>query len=74
MRELKIEKQLIHILSEHENQWRYRKDIKTEADLWVNFRSHLNRLNVSVLDGNQITDQEFEQISLSFKQLTSTPF
>ncbi|MDK9864068.1 hypothetical protein [Staphylococcus equorum] len=48
-KELKIENQFIKILSEKENQWRYREDIKTEPDLWNNFRAHLNRLNIAIL-------------------------
>lgn len=72
--ELSIESQFIHILSEQENQWRFRPDLKTEADLWVNFRMHLNRLNTAVLEGLMLTDLEFERVRIEFLRLTSSPF
>lgn len=73
-KELKIEKQFVQILSEKENQWRYRKDLKSELDLWNNFRAHLNRLNISILEEIPITDNEFENIKVEFNRLTSSPF
>ncbi|AOT56400.1 type I restriction endonuclease subunit R [Weissella soli] len=72
--ELSIESQFIHILSEQENQWRFRPDLKTEADLWINFRMHLNRLNTAVLEGLMLTDLEFERVRVEFLRLTSSPF
>ncbi len=45
-----IENQFIQILSEKENQWTYRPDLKSEEALWQNFRSHLNRINLAVLE------------------------
>ncbi len=72
--ELSIENQFIHILSEKENQWRFRSDLKTEADLWSNFRNHLNRLNTAVLEGLALTDTEFERVRVEFLRLTSSPF
>ncbi len=44
-----IENQFIQILSEKENQWTYRPDLKSEETLWQNFRGHLNRINLAVL-------------------------
>ena len=41
MRENEIEKKLIDILTTEQNQWTYRKDLKTEADLWNNLRGHI---------------------------------
>lgn len=73
-KELTIEKQFIQILSEHENQWRYRSDIKSEDDLWDNFRAHLNRLNITILKEQPITDSEFKNIKANFGRLTSSPF
>lgn len=35
-----IENQFIQILSEKENQWTYRPDLKSEEALWQNFRGH----------------------------------
>lgn len=49
-----IENQFIQILSEKENQWTYRPDLKSEEALWQNFRSHLNRINLAVL-GEQLS-------------------
>ena len=45
-----IENQFIQILSEKENQWTYRPDLKSEEALWQNFRGHLNRINLAVLE------------------------
>lgn len=61
-----IENQFIHILSEQENQWRYRPELKTEADLWDNFRNHLNRLNTALLEGDLLTDVEFDRVRVEF--------
>ncbi len=69
-----IENQFIHILSEQENQWRYRPELKTEADLWDNFRNHLNRLNTALLEGDLLTDVEFDRVRVEFLRLTSSPF
>lgn len=49
--EKEIEDQFIYILSEDENQWRYRNDIRTEEALWQNLRVHLNRINQVQLSG-----------------------
>ena len=72
--EAQIEKSFIGILSEHENQWTYRSDIKSEAALWENLRGHINRINIAPLDGAVLTDGEFIQIKNEFKRLTQTPF
>jgi len=44
--EAKIEKDFIGILTERENQWTYRSDIKTEAALWENLRGHIDRISL----------------------------
>ena len=72
--EKEIEDQFIHILSEAENQWRYRDDIRTEEALWQNLRVHLNRINQAQLSGTQLTNTEFERIRVEFGRLTATPF
>lgn len=72
--EKEIEDQFIHILSEAENQWRYRNDIRTEEALWQNLRVHLNRINQAQLSGTQLTNTEFERIRVEFGRLTATPF
>lgn len=48
-----IEDQFIQILSEKEDQWTYRPDLKSEESLWQNFRGHLNRMNLAVLEEQQ---------------------
>ena len=69
-----IENQFIQILSEKENQWTYRPDLKSEEALWQNFRSHLNRINLAVLGEQPLTDKEFKQVKVEFSRLTGTPF
>lgn len=69
-----IENQFIQILSEKENQWTYRPDLKTEDALWQNFRGHLNRINLSLLEDKLLTDKEFNQVKVEFSHLTGTPF
>lgn len=60
--EAQIEKSLIEILTERENQWTYRPELKTEADLWNNLRGHINRINFAKLEGVPLTDREFVAI------------
>ena len=69
-----IENQFIQILSEKENQWTYRPDLKSEEALWQNFRSHLNRISLAVLGEQLLTDKEFKQVKVEFSRLTGTPF
>ena len=72
--ENQIERTLIDILTQRENQWTYRSDIKTETALWDNLRCHINRINLKELDGVHLTDKEFTQLKNEFKRLTATPF
>jgi len=51
--ENQIEQSLMDILTQRENQWAYRPDIKTETALWSNLRHHINRINLKELDGEQ---------------------
>ncbi|USI61916.1 restriction endonuclease subunit S (plasmid) [Lactococcus lactis subsp. lactis] len=69
-----IENQFIQILSEKENQWTYRPDLKSEEALWQNFRGHLNRINLAVLEEQLLTDKKFKQVKVEFSRLTGTPF
>ena len=50
-----IEQKLIEQLVYGDSQWTYRKDLKTEADLWENFRYILEQNNKDRLDGEPIT-------------------
>lgn len=60
--ESKIEKQMIEQLISGESQWTYREELNTEELLWKNFFEKLEQNNVSVLDGNPLTEQEKEQV------------
>lgn len=57
-----IEQKLIDQLVYGESQWIYRPDLKTEDDLWNNFRYILEQNNKDRLDGEHLTDVEFEQV------------
>lgn len=72
--EAQIEQNFIEILCQRENQWTYRKDIKSEAALWENLRGHINRINVARLDGEKLTDKEFSQLKVEFRRLTENPY
>lgn len=52
--------------------WSYREDLKTEEDLWENFRQHLRRLNPSLLH-QDLSDTEFGQIKNEIEKL-DTPY
>ena len=57
-----IEKKLIEQLIYGDSQWTYREDLKTEEDLWANFRYILDQNNKDRLDGEGLSDSEFEQV------------
>lgn len=57
-----IEQKLIDQLVYGESQWIYRPDLKTEDDLWNNFRYILEQNNKDRLNGEHLTDAEFEQV------------
>ncbi len=63
-----IEDRLIQQLTECKSQWTYRPDLQTQDDLWANLRLIIERGNKAALDGNPLTDMEFEQVKnqLSF--------
>ena len=60
--ESSIEKKLIEQLCYGDSQWTYRPDLKTEEDLWANFRHILEQNNKAKLDDVPLTDSEFEQV------------
>lgn len=60
--EAMIEKKLIEQLVYGESQWVYRDDLKTEDDLWKNFRYILEQNNKDRLNGEPLSDAEFEQV------------
>lgn len=57
-----IEQKLIEQLIYGDSQWTYREDLKTEADLWKNFRYILEQNNKERLNGEPLSDVEFEQV------------
>ena len=54
-----IENKLIEQLAYGDSQWTYRKDLKTEDDLWANFRYILEQNNKDRLNGEHLSDAEF---------------
>lgn len=60
--EATIEKKLIEQLVYGDSQWTYREDLKTEADLWENFKYILEQNNKDRLNGEPLSDAEFEQV------------
>ena len=60
--EAMIEKKLIEQLVYGESQWTYREDLKTEEDLWKNFKYILEQNNKERLNGESLSDTEFEQV------------
>lgn len=57
-----IEEKLIEQLIYGESQWTYRKDLKTEDELWKNFKYILEQNNKDRLNGEALSDAEFEQV------------
>ena len=57
-----IEQKLIEQLEYGDSQWTYRSDLKTEEDLWKNFRYILEQNNKDRLNGEALSDAEFEQV------------
>lgn len=60
--EAMIEQKLIEQLAYGDSQWTYRDDLKTEDDLWKNFRYILEQNNKERLNGENLSDAEFEQV------------
>lgn len=57
-----IEKRLIDQLCCDESQWTYRPDIRTEQQLWNNFKYILEQNNKAKLDDVPLSDPEFAKI------------
>ena len=72
--EASMEKALIKQLTEDVSQWTYRRDITDEASLWANFREKLNQNNIGALDGEPITDVEFNQIQQFMLDVAKSPY
>ncbi len=72
--EAEIESHLIEVLGEGHNQWTFRNDLKSEADLWRNLRQKITQNNLSELGDHPLTDKEFEAIKTELLLRTQTPF
>lgn len=57
-----IEKRLIDKLCSDESQWTYRPDIRTEDDLWKNFKYILEQNNKAKLGDTVLSDSEFAKV------------
>ena len=57
-----IEKRLIDQLCSGNSQWTYKPEIRTEEDLWANFKYILEQNNKAKLDGKPLTESEFDKI------------
>ena len=57
-----IEQKLLEQLVYGDSQWSYREDLKTEEDLWANFKYILEQNNKERLNGVNLSDSEFEQV------------
>ena len=57
-----IERRLIDQLCREESQWTYRPDIKTEDQLWENFKYILEQNNKAKLDNTPLSESEFAKI------------
>lgn len=57
-----IEKRLIDQLCRGESQWTYRPDIRTEEDLWNNFKYILEQNNKAKLDDIPLSKSEFAKV------------
>ncbi|MDQ0298693.1 type I restriction enzyme R subunit [Salibacterium salarium] len=72
--EAEIESHLIEVLGEGHNQWTFRNDLKSEADLWKNLRQKITQNNLSELRDRPLTDKEFEAVKTELLLRTQTPF
>ena len=57
-----IEQKLIDQLCGGDSQWTYRKDIRTEEQLWDNFKYILEQNNKAKLNDTPLSDSEFAKI------------
>ncbi|MGJ0914711.1 type I restriction endonuclease subunit R [Enterococcus avium] len=72
--EAEVERHLIDVLGEGHNQWTYRPELRSEADLWQNLRQKIVQNNLSEIGEHPLTDKEFETIKMEILLRTQTPF
>lgn len=64
-----IEQRLIDQLCGGDSQWTYRKDIRTEEQLWDNFKYILEQNNKAKLNDMPLSDSEFAKIKMMYRML-----
>ena len=71
-----IESRLIEQLAYGDSQWVYRPDLKNEEQLWNNFKYILEQNNKDRLNGEELSDSEFEQVKnqLQFSSFPSAHY
>lgn len=65
-----MERRLIEQLCGGESQWTYRSDIKTEKDLWDNFKYILEQNNKAKLKDTSLSESEFAKIKNDLSHAT----
>lgn len=64
--EFEIEQEFINQLSVNAidgfSQWIYREDLRTEEQLWQNFKTKLQNNNLAALQGVMLSDEEFQRV------------
>ncbi len=65
-----MERRLIEQLCGGESQWTYRSDIKTEEDLWDNFKYILEQNNKAKLKDTSLSESEFAKIKNDLSHAT----
>lgn len=65
-----LEKRLIDKLCSEESQWTYRSDIKTEDDLWNNFKYILEQNNKAKLNDIPLSESEFAKVKNDLSHAT----
>lgn len=65
-----MERRLIEQLCGGESQWIYRSDIKTEKDLWDNFKYILEQNNKAKLKDTSLSESEFAKIKNDLSHAT----
>lgn len=64
-----IEQRLIDQLCGGDSQWTYRKDIRTEEQLWDNFKYILEQNNKAKLNDTPLGESEFAKIKMMYRTL-----
>lgn len=72
--EADVEARLIEVLGEGFNQWTYRRDLKSEDDLWKNLRQKITQNNLSEIGEKPLTNKEFDTLKIELLARTKTPF